>query len=75
MDLAEAGIHFREARAPDGMRLHAIGDVHGRLDLLAAMHAHIAAGIERDGIADWRIVHLGDYVDRGPEFEGRASIS
>jgi serine/threonine protein phosphatase 1 len=64
------GIHFREARAPAGMRLYAIGDVHGRLDLLASMHAQIAAEIERDGVADWRIVHLGDYVDRGPDSKG-----
>ena len=65
-----AGIHFREARAPAGMRLYAIGDVHGRLDLLASMHARIAAEIERDGVADWRIIHLGDYVDRGPGSKG-----
>jgi len=64
------GVHFREARAPQGVRLYAIGDVHGRLDLLAAMHAHIATEIERDGVADWRAVHLGDYVDRGPDSKG-----
>ena len=52
------------------MRLYAIGDVHGRLDLLTAMHAAIAAEIERDGVADWRIIHLGDYVDRGPDSKG-----
>lgn len=64
------GIHFDAARAPEGMRLYAIGDVHGRLDLLASMHRAIAAEIERDRPADWRIVHLGDYVDRGPESSG-----
>lgn len=52
------------------MRLYAIGDVHGRLDLLRAMHTHIAAEIEVDRPADWRIIHLGDYVDRGPESAG-----
>ena len=52
------------------MRLYALGDVHGRLDLLAAMHAHIAAEIEGDRVADWRVIHLGDYVDRGPESKG-----
>lgn len=64
------GVHFRDARAPEGMRLYAIGDVHGRLDLLAVMHRAIAAEIARDGVADWRIVHLGDYVDRGPDSRG-----
>lgn len=64
------GLHFREARAPEGMRLYAIGDVHGRLDLLAAMHDAIAAEIARERVADWRVVHLGDYVDRGPDSKG-----
>jgi len=49
------------------MRLYAIGDVHGRFDCLSAMHALIAAEIARDRPADWRVIHLGDYVDRGPQ--------
>ena len=44
--------------------------MHGRLDLLAEMHAQIAADIMRVRPADWRIVHLGDYVDRGPDSRG-----
>jgi serine/threonine protein phosphatase 1 len=68
--MGTTGIHLRDARAPDGMRLYAIGDVHGRLDLLAAMHARITAEIAHDRPADWRIVHLGDYVDRGPASKG-----
>ncbi|MEQ1937413.1 metallophosphoesterase [Mesorhizobium sp. CN5-321] len=64
------GIHFLDARTPAGMALYAIGDIHGRLDLLAAMHEAIAAEIARDRPADWRIVHLGDYVDRGPDSSG-----
>lgn len=61
------GVHYLDAAAPEGMRLYAIGDVHGRLDLLSAMHERIAAEIARDRPADWRVVHLGDYVDRGPQ--------
>lgn len=49
------------------MRIYAMGDVHGRIDLLRLMHERIAAEIARDRPADWRIVHLGDYVDRGPD--------
>jgi serine/threonine protein phosphatase 1 len=64
------GVHFLDAAAPDGMRLYAIGDVHGRLDCLTAMHDLIAAEIERDRPQDWRIIHLGDYVDRGPDSAG-----
>jgi len=63
-------VHYLEAAAPDGVRLYAIGDVHGRLDLLDRMHERIATEIERDRPADWRIIHLGDYVDRGPESAG-----
>ena len=59
-----------DARGPDGVVLYAVGDVHGRLDLLTAMHARIAADRERRKAADWRIIHLGDVVDRGPESKG-----
>lgn len=64
------GISFTDARGPEGMLVYAIGDVHGRLDLLTGMHAQIAADIMRLRPGDWRIVHLGDYVDRGPESRG-----
>lgn len=63
------GIDFNAARGPDGVVVYAIGDVHGRLDLLSAMHARIAEDAARRG-GDWRIVHLGDYVDRGPDSRG-----
>lgn len=59
-----------DAAGPAGMRIYAIGDVHGRLDLLEAMHTRIRDEIERDAPADWRIVHVGDYVDRGPDSKG-----
>ena len=64
------GIAFPDARGPENMLVYAIGDVHGRLDLLAEMHARIAAEIMRLRPPDWRIVHLGDYVDRGPDSKG-----
>jgi serine/threonine protein phosphatase 1 len=65
-----AGIHFLNARGPEGMRLYAIGDIHGRLDLLEAMHGRIGADIAARQPADWRIMHLGDYTDRGPSSKG-----
>jgi serine/threonine protein phosphatase 1 len=49
------------------MRLYAIGDVHGRLDLLKQMHMLIEADLRTYPTEDWRIIHLGDYVDRGPD--------
>lgn len=65
-----AGVALVDARGPQGMRIHAIGDVHGRLDLLARMLDRIEAGIARDRPDDWRVVLLGDYVDRGPDSAG-----
>lgn len=56
-----------EARAPRGLRLYAVGDVHGCADLLADVHERIDADLARRPAEDWRIIHIGDYVDRGPE--------
>jgi serine/threonine protein phosphatase 1 len=49
--------------APAGARLYAIGDIHGRADLLDDLLARIEA--DRNG-APARLIFLGDYVDRGP---------
>jgi serine/threonine protein phosphatase 1 len=46
---------------------YAIGDIHGRLDLLNRALGEIAA---RGAGAERLIVCLGDYVDRGPESAG-----
>jgi serine/threonine protein phosphatase 1 len=58
------------ARAPEGTRLYAIGDVHGRLDLLRDVHARVATDLVRRPCPRFRVIHLGDYVDRGPESAG-----
>lgn len=63
-------IDFKHARGPDKLRVYAIGDVHGRLDLLQAMHRRILAENEKSPPFDWVIVHLGDYVDRGFQSRG-----
>lgn len=46
----------------------AIGDIHGRLDLLEPLYGRLKAILETDypANAKKRIVFLGDYVDRGP---------
>lgn len=56
-----------ESRVPDGLRVYAIGDVHGCDRLLAAMHEKIAADIDARPPETHCIIHLGDYVDRGPD--------
>lgn len=64
------GVSYEEAATPEGMRLYAVGDVHGRHDLMSALHARIMEEILHDRPPDWRIVYLGDYVDRGPASSG-----
>lgn len=59
-----------DARAPEGLRIYAIGDVHGCLNALRATHRAIQADLAARPVDDWRVVHLGDYVDRGPESRG-----
>jgi serine/threonine protein phosphatase 1 len=51
---------------PPGQRVYAIGDVHGRLDLLLPLLAHIRDDIAARAPSDNHVVLLGDLVDRGP---------
>ena len=55
-----------EPRVPTGRRVYAIGDIHGRADLLERLLERIDADAARSGATDRVIVYLGDYVDRGP---------
>ena len=65
-------ITFQDAPAhlPPGQRIYAIGDVHGLSQRLIALHAAIRSDLHRRPIAQKRLVHLGDYVDRGPDSAG-----
>lgn len=48
-------------------RLYAIGDIHGRLDLLEALIAEIDADLATaPPQRPFRLLFLGDYIDRGP---------
>ena len=53
-------------RVPAGQRVYAVGDIHGRLDLLIPLLAHIRDDIASRASADNHVVLLGDLVDRGP---------
>ncbi len=50
--------------------IYAVGDLHGRLDLLIAIRNMIKFDAKKHGFEDKKIVYLGDYVDRGPESAG-----
>jgi serine/threonine protein phosphatase 1 len=55
------------AAAPEGTRLYAIGDIHGRDDLLGALHALIATDLRDNPPQKAEIIYLGDYIDRGAD--------
>lgn len=52
---------------PPGQRVYAIGDIHGRLDLLEPLLDAIDADDTARGPARTTYVFLGDLVDRGPD--------
>jgi serine/threonine protein phosphatase 1 len=63
----DASRHLTEPARPP--LVYAIGDVHGRLDLLLALEALIVA--DAGSLIDRSlVVMLGDYVDRGAESAG-----
>ncbi len=54
----------RPSALPAGLRVYAIGDIHGRADLLVQMLHLIEA--DRQGFhGDIKVIFLGDYIDRG----------
>jgi len=58
------------ATLPPGQRIYAVGDVHGCAGQLALLHRLIAADLAQRPVAEPLILHIGDYVDRGPDSAG-----
>jgi Calcineurin-like phosphoesterase len=58
------------ARVPEGNRIYAVGDIHGRLDLLDEIIARIDADMAMHPASNTIRVFLGDYIDRGPNSKG-----
>jgi serine/threonine protein phosphatase 1 len=54
----------------DGRRVYAIGDIHGCRTELARVHAGIARDLAARPHPAPVVVHVGDYVDRGPDSAG-----
>lgn len=55
------------ASLPAGTRVYAVGDIHGCLELLTELHRAIADDLHARPVPDACLIHLGDYVDRGPD--------
>lgn len=60
------------SRAPKGRRIYAIGDIHGRVDLLRHLIHQIRLDQQDAGDGQSVLIFLGDYIDRG--LEARAVI-
>jgi serine/threonine protein phosphatase 1 len=60
----------RAASVPDGAVVWAVGDVHGRADLLLPLMTEIVNDLRATRPARPVIVMLGDYVDRGADSKG-----
>jgi serine/threonine protein phosphatase 1 len=60
-------VRGRHPALPEGLRIYAFGDVHGRLDLLDELLGRIAQDISVRPVARPLFVFLGDYIDRGPQ--------
>lgn len=57
----------RRYHVPPGMRVYAVGDVHGRADLLRPLLGWIGDDhVARGGDPQVHVVFLGDLIDRGP---------
>jgi len=57
-------------RLPRGRRVYAIGDIHGCLTQLKRLHNEIASDLVARPVASALLVHLGDYIDNGPDSAG-----
>jgi serine/threonine protein phosphatase 1 len=61
---------MHSAYIPAGLSVYAIGDIHGRLDLLSRLHRMILDDAGASDAEGRILVYLGDYVDRGPDSFG-----
>jgi serine/threonine protein phosphatase 1 len=64
-DLEKLRVHGRRPSLPADLRIYAVGDVHGRLDLLEKLLAQIKIDIALRPTVRPVYVFLGDYIDRG----------
>jgi serine/threonine protein phosphatase 1 len=55
---------------PRGRRVYAVGDIHGCREKLIALHRLIAADFAARPAGTAVLVHLGDYLNQGPDSAG-----
>lgn len=59
---------------PRGRRVYAVGDIHGCRDKLMQLHALIASDFAARPTGSAALVHLGDYIDQGPNSAGVVAL-
>jgi len=64
---ATAAVPRSKGLIPSGQRIYAIGDIHGRLDLLDDLLGRIDADDARRPATQTMLLFLGDLIDRGPQ--------
>ena len=60
------GIKLGDAKIREGIRVYAVGDVHGCLSELEEILSLIDDDLSRQPIEGHRLIFVGDYTDRGP---------
>ena len=63
-------ISLDQSATPCNMRIYAIGDVHGYLQLLRDIYRKIRTDLNANPTEEYKVVFLGDYMDRGPDSAG-----
>lgn len=58
------------AAASEGRRIYAVGDIHGRADLLTQLAQRIEVDLRNGDFDEALTIFLGDYVDRGRDSRG-----
>jgi serine/threonine protein phosphatase 1 len=66
----DLSVRGRRPKLPPDLRIYAVGDIHGRLDLLDRLLARARADSALRPVARCVYVFLGDYIDRGPSSHG-----
>ncbi|MEM6488625.1 MAG: metallophosphoesterase [Pseudomonadota bacterium] len=62
------------ARPPTGLRLYAIGDVHGEIAEAHRIRTLLDADRRDRPTQNWREIWLGDLIDRGPDSAGVVAL-
>lgn len=57
-------------RLPKGRRIYVIGDIHGCKEKLLTLRQGIARDLMERPVPGPLLVHLGDYIDQGPDSAG-----